>query len=157
MTFILASGKPGGTIPETVEKALAAAYAAAQGALLVVNGSDEFAECGADPALIAAVALTPGGTDTSGFNILGTKEFPPGYMQGISVAGGTLFRATYTGDLPAANGGQYGVVRAAGGNWKVDFAEVVNVCVILVGRLTDSPEDQPEVLVKFLADHVQPM
>lgn len=156
MSFKLASGAPGGTIPPTVERALASGYAEAQGAPLVVNGSGEYAACGADPAQIAAIALTPGGSDTSGFNILGTKEFPPGYMQGINVADGVLFRAKYVGTLPAADGADYGVIRDSDGIWKVDFAEVSNVVLTLVGRLTDSPEDQPEVLVRFLPGIVQP-
>lgn len=152
--FILASAAPGGSIPSIVEKALAAAYAEDQGALLVVNGSGQFAACGADPPLIAAVSLTPGGTDTSGFNILGSKEFPPGYMQGIAVRD-QLFRAPYVGTLPAADGGQYGVIRDTDDVWKVDFDEVAAVAVTLVGRLTNDPEDVPEVLVRFLDAVVQ--
>lgn len=152
--FVLASGEPGGFIPPLVEKALAAAYAEEQGALLVVNGSGQYAACGADPALVAAVANTPGGTDTSGFNILGHKEFPPGYMQGIPVRG-TLFRAPYVGTLPAADGGQYGVIRDADGIWKVDFDELAAPLVTLVGRLTGDPEDGTEVLVRFLESAVQ--
>lgn len=152
--FILAAPAPGGFVPPIVEKALAAGYAEEQGALLIVNGSGQFAACGADPALVAAVALTPGGTDSSGFNILGHKEFPPGYMQGIAVRG-QEFRAPYVGTLPAADGGQYGVIRDADGVWKVDFDEVVNVVLTLVGRLTNDPEDQPEVLVRFLDSVVQ--
>lgn len=154
--FVLASGSPGGLIGDVTEKALAAAYAEEQGALLVVNGSGQFAACGADPAQIAAVANTPGGTDTSGFNILGKKEFPAGYMQGIAIKG-RQFRAFYTGTLPAADGGQYGVIRDSDGFWKVDFDEVVNVVLVLRGRLTAAPESQAEVLVEFLDSIVQPM
>lgn len=152
--FVLASPAPGGFVPPLVERALAAGYAEAQGALLVVNGSGQYAACGADPPLIAAVANGPGGTDTSGFNILGTKEFPPGYMQGIPLAG-NRFRAPYVGTLPAADGGQYGVIRDADGIWKVDFDEVAAVVLTLVGRFTNDPEDQPEVLVEFLPSVIQ--
>lgn len=153
--FVLASGAPGGTIGAIVERPLAAAYAEEQGALLVVNGSGQYAACGADPALIAAVADTPGGTDASGFNILGHKEFPAGYMQGINIRD-RVFRAFYVGALPAADGGQYGVIRDSDGFWKVDFNEVDNPVLVLVGRLTASPESQAEVLIKFLPAVIQP-
>jgi len=156
MSFILADAGPGGTIPDIVERPLASGYAEEQGALLVVNGSGEYAACGADPPLIAAVANTPGGTDTAGFNILGHKEFPPGYMQGINVANGRMFRARYAGTLPAADGGQYGVVRDTDGLWKVDFDEVTDTRVTLVGRETNSPESQPYVFVRVLPAFVQP-
>lgn len=161
--FQLAAAAPGsgGKIPDTVEKQLAAAYAEKQGALLVVDGDGKFAACAADANLIAAVALTPGGTDTSGFNILGTKEFPPGYMQGISIASGQKFIAPYTGDLPAAPGGQYGFVRNADGIYVVDFTDVVNVCLTYLG-VPDFRPDLAEsseglVLVSFLPSVVQPM
>jgi hypothetical protein len=154
--FVLASGNPGGTIGSVVELPLAAAYAEESGALLVVNGSEQFAACGADPALIAAVANTPGGTDTTGFNILGHKEFPAGYMQGIAIKG-RKFRAFYVGALPAADGGQYGAIRDSDGFWKVDFNEVDSPVLVLVGRLTASPESQSEVIVQFLDSVVQPI
>jgi hypothetical protein len=152
--FVLASSDSGGFLDPLVEKALAAAFAEAQGALVVVNGSGQFAACGADPALVAGVTNTPGGTDTSGFNILGSKEFPPGYMQVIP-ARGNLFRAPYVGTLPAADGGEYGVIRDSDGIWKVDFDELAAPVVVLAGRLTDDPEDQPEVLVRFLDSVIQ--
>lgn len=152
--FILASGVPGGTVGRVVEKALAAGYAEEIGALLLVDIDGNYAACGADPALVAAVADTPGGTDTSGYNITGHKEFPAGYMQGIGVRN-RKFRAFYVGALPAANGGAYGVIRDADGFWKVDFNEVDNPVVTLTGRLTDSPESQLEVIVEFLSARVQ--
>lgn len=154
--FVLASGSPGGTIGSIVEYPLATGYAEAQGALGFINGSGQFEACGADPALIAGVANTPGGTDSSGFNILGKKEFPPGYMQVIALRG-RRFRVPYIGSLPAADGGQYGVIRDSDGVWKVDFNEVVSVALTLVGRLTASPEAQAEVLVEFLDDIIQPI
>lgn len=153
--FVLADSTPGGHIGDVVERPLAAAYAEEQGALLVVNGSGQYAACGANPALVAAVANNAGGTDTSGFNILGKKEFPAGYMQGINIAEGRRFRAFYVGALPAADGGQYGVIRDADGFWKVNFNDAVNVVVTLIGRLTNSPESQAEVLVKFLPNIIQ--
>jgi hypothetical protein len=159
--FQLASPSPGsgGKIPPTIEKLLASGYAEAQGALLLVNASDEFAACSADPAAIAAVALTPGGTDTSGFNILGTKEFPPGSMQGISIANGVKFISDYVGSLPAVPGGQYGVIRDSDGIWKVDFNETINVVLQYLGVVDFRPDlaDASEglVLSSFLPAIVQ--
>lgn len=158
--FQLAAPSPGsgGGIPLTVEKALADGYAELQGALLLVNGDDEYEACGADPAEIAAVALTPGGSDTSGYNILGTKEFPPGYMQGISIANGVRFIAPYSGSLPAAPGGQFGVIKS-GGIWKVDFDEVVNVVLTYLGVPDFRPDlaasSEGLVVVSFLPAVVQ--
>lgn len=154
--FVLASGSPGGTIGNLPEYPLASGYAENQGALGFINSSGQFEACGADPALIAGVANSPGGTDTSGFNITGHKEFPSGYMQVIDPTQ-RRFRAFYVGALPAADGGQYGVIRDSDGYWKVDFSEVVAVAVTLVGRLTASPESQAEVLVEFLPAIIQPI
>lgn len=137
-----------------VEKALAVGYAEELGALLVVDDNGNYAACGADPVLIAAVANTPGGTDTGGYNILGHKEFPTGYMQGIAIRE-RIFRAFYVGALPAADGGAYGVVRDTDGFWKVDFNEVDNPVLTIVGRLTASPESQLEVLIKFIPARIQ--
>lgn len=148
----------GGKIPQTVEKALVGGYAEAGGALLVVNGSDQYAACGADPAQIAAVALTPGGTDSTGFNILGKKEFPPGYMQGILIQG-QKFNAPYIGALPAAPGGQYGVIRDSDGVWKVDFNEIVNAVLQYLGVPDFNPSladaSEPFVMIQFLDEIVQ--
>lgn len=154
MSFRLA-GAQSQSIPRTVERALAAGYAEEKGALLLINGSGQYAPCGADPALIAAVAESGGGADTSGFNILGRKEFPSGFMQAISVDEHLTFRAKYIGALPAADGAAYGVIRDSDGIWKVDFNDTVATRLKLVGRLTDSPENVPEVLVQFLPANIQ--
>lgn len=159
--FQLAAPAPGsgGRIPETVERALAAGYAAAQGALLLVDADGKYAECGVDPAAINAVALTPGGTDTSGFNILGTKEFPSGYMQGILIRNGVRFISAFVGAIPAAPGGQYGVIRDADGEWKVDFNDIVNVKVVYTGVVDFRPDlsatDEGMVESYFLPAAVQ--
>lgn len=149
----------GGKIPDTVEKTIDSAYAEAQGALLYVDASGNFAACAADASSIAAVALTPGGADTSGYNILGRKEFPPLKMQGISIANGQRFIAPYSGTLPAAPGGQYGFVRNASGLYVVDFDETVNVCLTYLGVVDFNPAltDAQEALVEvsFLSTVVQ--
>lgn len=151
--FILA--QPDGTdVGRVVERPLAAGQNFNVGALLLVDANGAFAECGADPAAIAAVSESGAGTDASGFNRFGAKSFPPGYVQGTTVRG-RIFRARYTGALPAADGGSYGVVRLADGDWAVDFGDTTATRVKLVGRLTNSPENQPQVLVRVLDANVQ--
>lgn len=153
MSFQLAH-PDGDHVPRVVTKPLAAAQDFLEGTLLLEDANGAYAECGADPAAIAAVAPNGAGADTSGFNILGKKEFPPGYMDGIAVKGQT-FSAKYVGALPAADGGSYGVVKDTDNYWKVDFNEVVNTRVVLVGRRTTSPENIARVLVRFLDANVQ--
>lgn len=146
-------GGPGG-VGRVVERDIAASQAWNVGALLLVDSNGAFAECGADPAAIAAVALAPTGADTSGFNILGQKAFPPGKMQAATIKG-RHFTAKYVGSLPAADGGLYGVVRDTDGLWKVDFSETTATRLKLVGRRTTSPENIARVIVEFLDANVQ--
>lgn len=155
MSFILT--KPDGEkMPRTIQRPVVAGSDFQQGALLLVNGSDEFAECGADPASIAAVAASGAGPDNTGFNILGERGFPPGYVQGHAVQNEQLFHAEYVGTLPAVAGGSYGVVKDADGKWKVDFAETINTRVKLVDlSWTAAPLNVPRVVVSFLAANVQ--
>lgn len=138
-----------------VEGDIADSQAWLVGALLIRDSDFAFAECGADPAAVAAVALAPCGTDSSGFNILGSKEFPPGKMQVCPVQNKRPFTALYVGTLPAADGGSYGVVRDTDGLWKVDFNETTATVVKLIGRRTTSPENIARVIVEFLDDVVQ--
>lgn len=154
MGFRLARAKSQ-SIPRVKELALAAGASFPSGSLMLVNGSGEFAECGADPAAIAAVSESGAGADTSIGSHFSIANFPPGKMQGTAVQDEVVFRATYVGSLPAANGGSYGVIKDSALGWSVDFAETVNTRLKLVGRLTDSPENVAEVLVSFLAANVQ--
>lgn len=155
MSFVLAhlnSTK----VPRAVEKPVAAGADFSRGALLLVDANGAYAECGADPAAIAAVAESDYGVDASGFNPVGKKEFPPGYMQGMSVQNETVFHAEYVGTLPAAEGGSYGVVRDTDGRWKVDFSDTVNTRVRLVNlSWTEAPLNKRRVLVTFLPSAVQ--
>lgn len=145
----------GMTHPLTVEKAVATGSDWTQGALLVVNASDEFAEAGANPTSVAAVAVTAVGPDTSGFNRLGVKGFPPGRCQGIAISDCRRFVAKYSGTLPAQAGGEYGVVRGADGEWRVNFADTTNAVVKLVDlSWTEGPSSAPRVVVEFLDDVV---
>lgn len=145
----------GEKVPEIDERDLAAGAAFNPGALLVVDANGDYAECGADPAAVAAVAANGAGADTTGFIRTGMKEFPPGRMVATLVKNNQKFRAKYVGTLPAADGGSYGVVLDADGDWKVDFDEVTTLVVKLVGRLTDAPLNQPYVEVVFLPGVVQ--
>lgn len=140
-------------VPRTVEKDLAAGYSAEKGALLLVDGSGDYAECAADPAAIAAVAIGAGGADASGFNITGRHEFPEGKMQGVWVGNGQKFLAKYVGAV-GNPGSSYGVIRDADGFWKVDFNETVATRVVFHRSLNVSPELQPLVEVSFLPANV---
>lgn len=144
----------GAGVPRTIEKALAAAQAFNAGALLLADASDNFAECGADPASIAGVAVSGAGTDSSGFVRFGKKEFPPGKMQAIALTG-TIFTAKYVGGLPGANGASYGVVRDSDVDWKVDFTDTVATRLKLLDRRTLSPENIARVVVQFLSANIQ--
>lgn len=144
------------SIPKVVERALAAAQTFRQGALCLIDASGLVAECGADPAAIAGISLTGAGADTGIGSRFGTVEFPPGIMKLELVQDEVVWRATYQGTLPAADGGTYGVTRLTGGDWVVDFAKTAaSARLKLLGRLTNSPENVPEVLVTFLAANVQ--
>lgn len=145
----------GGHTPRTKELALAAGAAGLKGALLVQDANGNWATCGANPAAIGGVAYSDYGPDTSGFNPLGVKGFPPGFMQAAEVTDEEPFRARYIGALPAADGGSYDVILDSDGYWKVNFGSSVNARVKLVGRFTNSPENGDEVLVVFLAANVQ--
>lgn len=152
----------GGKVPRTVEKAIAVGYAEERGALLTVDGSDNFVACGADPVAIAAVAIGPGGADTSGFNIVGRKEFPPYRLQGTSIADGQQFLAQFVGTIGTI-GQQYGVVRDTDGFWKVDFNEIDNPVLTYVGDPDFFPGvargtgSENLVLVEFLPNIVIPI
>lgn len=148
----------GGKMARIIELPIAGGYAEAQGALiLAVAGA--FQACGADPASIGAVSLTPGGADTSGFNELGRKEFPPLTMQGICLED-QLFLAPYIG-TPGAVNALFGVIRDSDGVWKVDFNETVNTRLVFLGFPDKSPADAAGAgqdslaLVRFLAANIQ--
>ncbi len=150
----------GGKLPLSIEKALASGYAEAQGALIIADNTNKWAACGADPTSIAAVAVTPGGTDTSGFNILGHKEYPPGYLQAWPIRG-VQFLAPYIGTLPTTPGGTYGVTRDSDGVWKVDFSKDLNGILTYLDIPNKSPADAAGsgqdtlVLIQFLSVVVQ--
>lgn len=154
MSFQLAYPK-GVAVPRIIEKSLAASQAFEVGALLVADASDNWAECGADPVSIAAVACSPAGADSTGFNVLGRREFPSGKVQAIALSAEIQLSCKYVGTLPAANGGSYGVVRDTDGFWKLDFSETTAAQFKLVDRRTNSPENIGRVIVIPLVAKIQ--
>lgn len=154
MSFQLAYPKGMG-VPRIIEKAVAAAQSFETGACLIADGSDNWAECGADPASIGAISLAPYGTDTTGFNILGRREFPSGKMQALTLSAEVPLTARYVGTLPGANGGSYGVVRDTDSLWKIDFTETTATQFKLVDRRTLSPENIARVVVIPLVAKIQ--
>jgi hypothetical protein len=117
---------------------------------MVRDVDDNYAECGADPDVIDAISLAPCGADTSGFNILAKKEFPPGRMQGTTLKD-TYWRTTYIGTKPTATGGSYGIVKDTDNEWKVDFSDTTNVAVKYERDLSLDLGMGAEVLVSWLA------
>jgi hypothetical protein len=155
MSFIQAHLEAGHT-PLVRELPVAVGEAFVKGALLIRDGAGAWAECGADPAAIGAVALSNYQVDNSGFSPLGRTEFPPGFMQGMAVQGEQVFHAEYVGALPAVDGGSYGVTRGVDLVWRVDFGKGGgDARVRLVGRWTDAPINRNRVMVSILPANVQ--
>lgn len=155
MSFQL--GEPDGTdVPQILERVLASGAAGVGGNLMLVDANNQYAECGADPASIFGVAATAFGADTSGFNILATKEFPPGKLQVIK-AKGQVFTAQYVGTLPTNPGGVYGVIKDSDGKWKVDFAETTATRVRYVRPVDNDPRTTTpvRVVVRFIDANLQ--
>lgn len=154
MSFITARLRSQST-PKIREKAVAVGQVFSLGALLLVDSNGAYAECGADPAAIAAVAESDFGPDLSGFNRLNVSGFPPGYMQATSIESEQAFHAEYVGALPAAPGGSYGVVRDTDGRWKVDFGETTATRLKYVKPWGEAPLNRNRVVVIFLPSVVQ--
>lgn len=151
----------GGMEPRTFERTIASGYSEAQGALLVLDSSNNLVSCGADPTLIAGVAVTPGGaiaTSSIGFfNILGRNEFPLLKMQAYALKD-QRFIAPYVGTLPTTPGGQFGVVRDTDGVWKIDFSDDVNQVLVYMGNRNNTLEGSlPLAICMFLDAVVQPV
>ena len=144
-----------GVTPIIREKAVAVAMTWEEGALLLMDGNGNWAECAANPAVIGAVAESAYGPDTTGFVRTGKREFPPGFMQGILVQNQQDFTCLFLGAVPAADGASYDVIRDADLFWKVNFASSVNARAKLVGRETNSPENRNRVIVQILAANAQ--
>ena len=156
MSFIVARAKSQ-SIPKVRALPAAAASSFTLGAALLMNASGEWAECGADPALIGAFAEHPVGTGAGALFPVGTKEFPPGECIGSLVSNDQEFTCDYAGTLPAAIGGTYGITRGADGIWRVDFAKsAANQRVKLTSIAeTASPLGRRRVTIQVLPANVQ--
>lgn len=154
MTFIL--GAPNGqSINRVRVRPVVAAGVWELGAALLINAAGEWAECGADPALIGGFSEHAVGTGSGALYPVGTKEFPPGKCI-ASLAEGNIFSADYVGTLPANAGGSYGIVKGADGLWRVDFAETVNTRVLLVSIDEElAPTNRHRVQIRVLPANVQ--
>lgn len=124
----------GRSLPPITERAAKSGSTWIMGALLKITAG-EYEECGADPTRVDAVSLSGVGPDTSGFNRLGVKGFPPGFCQGVETMEGKRFSAEFVGDIDAAvEGVNYGVVRGGDKVWRVDFTETVATVVRLESK-----------------------
>lgn len=156
MTMIAARAR-GVAAPRIREKDVAAAESWPGNPPVYMDSNGKWAQCGADPAVIAGVACTAYGDDVSGFNPLGVKGFPPGRCQ-VTLAGDEQqFHAEYVGTKPSVAGGSYGIVKGSDGFWRVDFTDTTNTRVVYDGDyITDPSVATPtRVLFHFLAANVQ--
>lgn len=147
----------GQSIPPAIEKDIAASQDYHPGALLLMDGGLDFAECGADPASIAGVSLGGGGPDTEGYRLPADREYPPGRAQAFPIKDATTrWTAEFTGTLGTV-GTAYGVVKDTDDIWRVDFTDTVATRVILLGvDQGEGPLPGPNrVLVSFLAGNIQ--
>lgn len=135
-----------------------------RGAPLVEDGSGNFVEVdgGVYPyaGVIDVIALARHGVDqtvpyagTPSFDITGGLGMNPGQMQGVVVTQGDRslwFSAQYVGTLPTVTGGLFGIVRGADGQWRVDFANVLDEVVTLESLAwTQDPINKNRVIVSF--------
>lgn len=163
MSFRLAVPGQGAMMTPAIEKPMSvpATYAENEGALLIDDGNGNWAVCGPNPPLIGAVAVTPGGNDTTSlagvgaFNIRGRKEFPTGVMQAIFAGDSQTFLAKFVGTPPTSGRGMFGVIRDTDGFWKINFNDTVNQRVLVTSLQTPTPEAQPYALCQFLAAFTQ--
>lgn len=101
---------------------LAAAQTFKAGAFVLLDGSLDVAECGADPALIYAIALEDAGKnqqDPLFVTVMKLREDQQFWMDGSSAFAQT--------DV----GASYGVAKDADGIWYVDKTDVVNTRVFV--------------------------
>lgn len=133
MTFQLANLR-GQSVPPITEKKVKAGQEFLKGALLKLTAG-EYEECGADPAVVNAVAESDFGPNTLGWSRLPTFGFPPGYMQAVETQPNIRFSAEYVGDIDAAvEGVNYGVVLSADNYWRVDLTDTGNDVVRLISK-----------------------
>lgn len=146
----------GQSIPPVVERDYADGSTFKFGALVLIDANGDIAECGANPASIAGVSLSDVGPETSGFVKLGQDGYPLGKTQVVLAQDHKRFLVNYEGNLPAALGGDYDVIKSAAGDWHVNFASQAAARVRLVGFGTASaPLNGGQVLVEILDANIQ--
>jgi hypothetical protein len=86
-------------------------------ALVVLDGSKNVTECGADPALIYGMALEPAGKDPEGAYTIVAPAFE-----------GQFFWMPCSADpvIATHQNNSYGVAKDADGIWHVDFSDTTN-------------------------------
>lgn len=153
MSFRLSGARK--VLPTTRQRALADANDIEQGSLLLVDGSGLYDECGTNPTSVAAVALSAAGVGSGAEFPIGSKEFPPGYLQGMVLSADDDYDALFTGTIGTV-GTDYGVTKGSDGVWRVDFSKTSNDVVRYIRNLDSGPIDSPRVVVRFLAAIIQP-
>ncbi len=99
------------------------------GAAIFVNASDQWEECGADPALIGGFSLDEVGDGVGPLVPIGRREFPPYTCSGLLTTESVVFAGPYVGTPQIGN---FGLLKGADGIWRVDFAETTNTRVRVV-------------------------
>lgn len=131
----------GQSLPAVDELAVAAAETTFEKGSLLLIVSSELTECGTNPTEVDGVALSGHGPEPAslsgagGFNRLGVRGFPPGFMQFIRPRKGLRFSSEFIGDVEAASVGTfYGVTKGADGIWRTDFTKTGNDVVELISK-----------------------
>jgi hypothetical protein len=155
MSFRQARLVAGKTPPVRELAAAAGMVALTKGALVLRNAANEWAECGADPALIGGVALHAFGVEAAGFGGHGREEFPPGRISAMLVQDDVEFVAMFVGAVGNI-GTNYGVTRGADFIWRIDFAKVgAQARFTYVRRLMNGTTPSNLVVVKAIPANVQ--
>lgn len=140
------------SVPEIQERSWSSTAFLA-GSPLIIHSDGTFREAGADPSVIAAISLTDVGTGSGAEFPIGSKEFPPGKVQAVTLKPGQKFTCLYTGTL-GTPGTAYGIVKGGDGIWRLDFGETSTTQFKFVRSLDDSPLASGLVEVAVKADTV---
>lgn len=101
--------------------AIAPAASWRSGALLTLNlTTNQWEECGADPALVGGASLDEVGSGIGSLVPIGRREFPPLTCGACLVTPNVEFNAPFSG-VPDV--GDYGITKGVDGIWRVDFAK----------------------------------
>lgn len=147
---------PGGRTPSVISVAYTTGQTFKKGALLAYVAAGTVSECGADPTLVAGVALDPAGSKP-GFDAANSPTVVTGRVQEVSMAVANR-QTVFSGRFVTVAGGdptvptqtlineQYGVAKDANGLWYVDGDEVTTKSVEIV----DIDADRKIVFFKFM-------